>query len=354
MAADIHSREQRLRKQAELQTINLNLANLRKQEASYIESSAAIPEILVNQIKEQRLKIQQVEDELSALEGEATPPRARQFYREAFEAEQVYDLEKALKLYKSAVRSSYPDAEAALRSVRYQQRISKSRPVSTSPNWASVAQARQRWLIGLGVILILILLVGFMIYGFSSFSSPEAAAVEPTAIATATTTPAEVILIIPETPTPLPTDTPAPAPTDTPPVISPAAPTVEILPTPSPAPSPTLRPAPRLLEPKDGLVWIDGAIVFEFAQMDLAYGELYCLNTLRGYDKTLTENWSFPATGSKKPTLVIDANVFRVARTQGMQCIVWSAAIGQDSCDNIISQSTEERVIGLPRPCEFK
>jgi hypothetical protein len=109
-----------------------------------------------------------------------------------------------------------------------------------------------------------------------------------------------------------------------------------------------------VLEPKNGLVWLDGTIVFEFAQMDLAYGELYCLNTLRGFDKTLTENWSFPATGSKKPSIPIEANVFRVAKVQGMQCIIWSAAIGKESCDNIISQSSEERVIGLPRPCDFK
>jgi hypothetical protein len=108
------------------------------------------------------------------------------------------------------------------------------------------------------------------------------------------------------------------------------------------------------LEPKDGLVWSAGAIVFEFADMDLAYDELYCLNTMRGYDNTLTENWSFPPTGNKKPAIPIEANVFRVARTRGMQCVVWSAAIGKHSCDNIISQSTEERVIGLPRPCDFK
>jgi hypothetical protein len=88
--------------------------------------------------------------------------------------------------------------------------------------------------------------------------------------------------------------------------------------------------------------------------MDLAYDELYCLNTLRGYDQTLTENWSFPPTGSKKRSIVIEANVFRVAKAQEIECIVWSAAIGKETCENIISQSTEERVIGLPRPCDFK
>lgn len=82
--------------------------------------------------------------------------------------------------------------------------------------------------------------------------------------------------------------------------------------------------------------------------------ELYCLNRMRGYDITNTENWSHEPRGSKKPAVAVEANVFRVARAQGMRCIVWSAAIGQGSCDNIISESTEERVIGLPRPCDFK
>ena len=171
---------------------------------------------------------------------------------------------------------------------------------------------------------------------------------------TATFTPPAVILIVPETLTPTPTEVPTSTPTVPPTSPPPATPTQAIAPTSTPSPMPTLRPAPRVLEPKNGLVWLDGTIVFEFAQMDLAYDELYCLNTLRGFDKTLTENWSFPATGSKKPSISIEANVFRVAKVQGMQCIVWSAAIGKENCDNIISQSSEERVIGLPRPCEFK
>jgi len=50
MATDVHAREQRLRKQAELQSLFLNLANLRKQEATYIEASAGLPEFLVRQI----------------------------------------------------------------------------------------------------------------------------------------------------------------------------------------------------------------------------------------------------------------------------------------------------------------
>jgi hypothetical protein len=101
-------------------------------------------------------------------------------------------------------------------------------------------------------------------------------------------------------------------------------------------------------------VWLDGAVVFEFEDMGLADDELYCLNTLKGFDKTNTENWSFPPTGSKKPRIPIDANVIRVAKAQGMQCIIWSASIGKNSCDNIISQRTEERMIGLPQPCNFR
>ncbi len=353
MAADIHSREQRLRKRAELQSLNLDLANLRKQEASYIEVSAAIPELLVHQIKEQRHKIQQVEDELLALADEATLSRARQFYREAFLAEQANDLGKAQKLYKSAARASYPDAEAAGRSVRYQIRSSKSKTVAAGPLWQSASQTQKRWLIGFVVILVLVLILILAINGLSTWSTPEVVAVQTTF--TATFTPAAVILIVPETPTPTPTKIPTATATATPTATPVATPTQAVLtPTSTPTPLPTLKPAPRVIEPKNGLVWLDGTIVFEFAEMDLAYNELYCLNTLRGYDKTLTENWSFPPTGNKKPAISIEANVFRVAKAQGMQCIVWSGAIGKESCDNIISQSSEERIIGLPRPCEFK
>jgi hypothetical protein len=51
--------------------------------------------------------------------------------------------------------------------------------------------------------------------------------------------------------------------------------------------------------------------------------------------------------------VVIEANVFRVAKVQGMQCIKWAAGIGKGTCENIISQTTVPRVIGLPRPCDF-
>jgi hypothetical protein len=128
----------------------------------------------------------------------------------------------------------------------------------------------------------------------------------------------------------------------------------ETSPTDTPTPAPTLRPALRIVGPTNNLVWLDGAVVFEFGTVDLAFDELYCLTTLRGFDQTNTENWSFPPTGSKEPAIAIEANVFRVAKAQDMRCIVWSAGIGKGSCENIISHSTEERVIGLPQPCKFR
>ena len=142
MAADIHSREQRLRKQAELQSLRLNLANLRKQEDSYIAASAVIPELLVNQINDQRHQIQQVEDELLALGEEPAQPSGRQLYREAYEAELVGDFDKALKLYKNAARSAQPDADAAGRSVRYRLRSSKSKVAAAGHSWPASEQSR--------------------------------------------------------------------------------------------------------------------------------------------------------------------------------------------------------------------
>jgi hypothetical protein len=68
---------------------------------------------------------------------------------------------------------------------------------------------------------------------------------------------------------------------------------------------------------------------------------------------TNTENWSYQPTGAKEPIIAIEANVFRVAAAQDIQCIIWSAAIGRDSCDTIVSRSTEMRSIGMPRPCKF-
>lgn len=351
MATDEHFREQRLRKQAELQSLYLNLANLRKQEATYIEASAGLPDLLVHQINEVRQEIRSVEAELLTLNDESIQTPARQFYREAFEAELAGDSDKAIKLYRNASHYNHPDAGVAIRSVRYSRKVAKNKAAGAGKTWVSPSPARQlrnRLLVGLATLLILVLIVIFISSRF--FSPPlEVGSAEPTV----TPTPPAVILIIPETATPIPTDTatstPTPVPTDTPrPILT------EVLPTESPTPSPTLRAAPRIVEPENNLVWLDGAIVFEFEDMGLAYDELYCLDTLRGFDQTHTENWSFPPIGNKKPAIPIEANVIRVAKDQNMRCIVWSASIGKGSCENVISKSTEERMIGLPQPCDFK
>ena len=354
MPIDLNTREQRLRKQAELQYLSGNLANLRERESSYIQASAAVPDLLLNQINDVRREIRRVEDELIALEDEAIATPARQFYWQAFEAELADDLPEALKLYKNSARQTYHDANGAARSVRYKMKSPRVR--SLGRMWTSVParQSRYQLLIILSLSLFLVLVV-VLIASLQFFSAPEVVAVIPTLTDTATPTPPMVVLILPATPTPTftPTATPAPAP----PTATPQAsiPTAE--PTNTPAltttPAPTLRPAPRIIEPKNGLTWGDGAIVFEFEELDLAYDELYCLNTLRGFDRTNTENWSFPPVGSEEPHIPVEANVFRVAKAQGMRCIVWSAGIGKGSCDNIISQRTEERIIGLPQPCKF-
>ena len=108
-----------------------------------------------------------------------------------------------------------------------------------------------------------------------------------------------------------------------------------------------------MIEPKDGLVWGDGYIVFEFEDLDLPENEQYCLNRMKGYDITNTENWSHEPRGNKRPIVVIEPNVLRVAKAQGIRCILWSAALGSPTCENIISEPTELRVIGLPGPCNF-
>jgi hypothetical protein len=354
MAADlVHHREQRLRKQAELQSLYLNLANLRKQEVSYIEVSANIPELLLHQINETRQEIRAVEDELLALNDETIQTPGRQFYREAFDSELAGDFDKAIKLYKNASHYNHPDAGIAIRSVRYARKVARNK--AAGKTWTPstpTGRLRSRLLIGLAAALVLVSMGIFVISRY--FLSPsETTATEPTA----TLTPPAVILIIPDTATPPPTltqtpmATPTPTPTDTPSLILPVVPPTKTL---TPTPVPTLKPAPRIIEPRDNLVWHAGAVVFEFQEMNLAEDELYCLNTLRGFDKTNTENWSFPPIGNEKPSIAIEANVIGVAKDSGMRCIVWSASIGKESCENIISQSTEERVIGLPQPCNFK
>ena len=100
MATYEYSREQRLRKQAELQSLYTNLTSLREREASYIEASMTVPERLVGQIEEIRQEVINVERELLTLGDETLEMPARQFYREAFEAESAEDLPKAIKLYK--------------------------------------------------------------------------------------------------------------------------------------------------------------------------------------------------------------------------------------------------------------
>jgi hypothetical protein len=360
MAASAYSRAQRLRKQAERQSLYSDLAGLRKQEASYITVSATIPEQILHQINEIRHKIEEVEKELSTFQGESLESPGRRFYQEAFEAELAGDLAKALKLYKRAARHDHPDAAAAGRSVSYLIKTAKSKKVAGKP-WgpASVSQSRNRALIAIVTFLILALTLVIALNGrFPRSQSQEAIAVEPTA----TTTSPGIVLIVPDTATPLPANTPTtiPTPTNTPqPNPTEPLPTVTFTSTltptltPTPTPTPTLRAAPKLIGPRDGLVWKDGAIVFEFEKLDLAYDELYCLQTLKGYDITNTENWSHRPVGSKKPFIPIEAHVFQIAKIQGIGCIVWSAAIGQETCENIISESTAKRVIGLPRPCDL-
>lgn len=352
MTSNIYSREQRLRKQADLQSRYGNLTNLRHREARYIRASAVVPELLINQINELRHEIQNIEQELVALDDETVQSTAHQYYWDGFAAELAENYDKAIKLYKNAARHAHPDASAAIRSVRYQLKNSRSKSNQT---WLPRPTTRYRnsLLIGLGLILVLIL-IGLVALGNRDRSSSSRAVA---ATMTASSTP---MVLIPPTATATPTrlqatpsPTPSPTPTALPPTVPPTA-TPTPSPTASPTAVPTLRPAPQIIEPKDGLVWHDGAIVFQFEKLDLAYHELYCLNTLRGYDEDNVENWSFPPISSKDPYIVIEANVFRIAKLQGMQCIVWSASIGAGNCDHTISRNTEERVIGLPRPCKFK
>ena len=342
MSTDVYTREQRLRKQAELPSLYTNLASLRTRgEASYIEASAAIPERLFNQINELRQAIVRVERELVTLGDESVATRGHEFYREAFDAELAGDLSKAMDLYKSAARYGHPDANAALRSLRYTAR-------KTGGGLPGGWLGNGFWP-GL-VVLSVVAIMAVMVLS-NRFTAPPSTvgAIEPTATATSSV----VIVIIPDTATPTPTQTPTFIPTPKPSNTPLPTPT-EIPSTATPTAIPTLRSAPKIIGPKDDLVWKDGTVVFEFEDFRLAYNELYCLNTMRGYDKTNTENWSYPPIGNKKPFIAIEANVFRVAQQQGIRCIVWSAAIGVDSCTNIISENTIERGIGLPQGCEFR
>ena len=347
------SREQRIRKEAQLQSLYTSLANYRKQEVTYIENAAAIPMVLINQINEARHEIIQIEGELFSPSSQPSKHRAGDYYQQAVEAELAGDLNAALKLYRSAGRHGHADANAAMRRIRYQQKQAKSKPANNRIP-LPVRQSKNRLIAGLaGLVIILLIITTIALGGRSPAEPPNVAAIESSATPIISPTPE---LIVPHTATPLPVETPTlttisvSIPTSTP---QPALTQFLSTATPVPSPVPTLMAAPKIVDPKDGMVWGDGTVVFEFVDMDLADNELYCLSTMRGYDITNTENWSHPPRGSKQPYIVVEANVFRVARSQGMRCVVWSAYIGRDSCKNVVSEITLERVIGMPRPCDF-
>ncbi len=360
MATDQLSREQRLRLQAELQSLFGTLTNLREREVSYMSATATVPTLFNQQINDIRRQIAEIERQLFPGEDPRTPEaQSRRLYAEAFSAELTGDLAKAVKLYRNAARYSHPDANLAIRSIRHRQKTGKTQ---NTPIWMSSArsQTKNRLLMVLAVVVICLALAVFTVMRFNSILAQVDTA-QVTATATVVQTVAQ--LVIPDTPTPAPTYTPSPSPIPvTPtrtPVPTPAVKRVTATPanTPAPAatrtPMPGLRFAPSIVGPMDGLVWNDGAIVFEFEPLKLADDELYCLNTLRGYDATGTENWSYAAVASKGPAIAIEANVFHVAEVQGIKCIKWSAAIGKGSCENLVSRSSVVRVIGLPRPCDF-
>ena len=361
MTPDVNTREQRLRKQAELQSLHINLASLRKQEASYISASAFVPKILGHQINEMRRDIKKIERELLALQPNLEDATGRKFYWNAFEAELANDFKQANKLYRNASRHNYPDAEAAVQSTRHALKsVKNDKPDVIWSYYTPVATGRKGMMIGF-VILLMILLIGLFVISFNSFNSRFLTDEPPDTISevisTATPTSITIIQIIPDTATPLPTptvtptpvDTATPTPTDSPIIIVATEPLATD--TPTPTPTRTLRSPPKIIGPKDGLVWGDGAIVFEFEDLKLAYDELYCLVDLKGFDKKDTENWSYPTIGNKHPHIPVEAHIFRIARAQGIRCVTWKANIGKNSCANVISEDTEVRVIGIPQPC---
>jgi hypothetical protein len=355
------SREQRIRKQAELQSLYSTLSNLRGREVSYMEASARIPRLVHTQIDGVRQKMVSLEDELAgSTEEDPAEAKGRRFYAQAFEAERTGELEKALGIYKKASRYGHSDAAQAIRSIRYQIKRGKTK---TAEIWLpSGRQQHGNRLLWLFVVALLAIVLVIFWLNWPAGIQPQNTLVVVDATPTRGTPTMVVQLVIPDTPTPLPTPTatmtppPTPLPTPTPTEIQ-TQPAALILPeataTQIPTPVPTLKPAPRLIGPRDGLVWLDGAVVFEFEAQDLAFDELYCITSMRGYDINNAENWSYQPTGNKNPAIALEANVFRVAKIQGMQCVVWSAGIGKGSCENIVSQTTVPRVIGLPRPCDF-
>ena len=351
------SREQRIRKQAELQSLYGSLANLRERETSYIDASARIPELFHSQLDDTRRQIAELELELAAPNDDSAEVKGRELYALGFEAELAGEFSKAEKAYKKSARYSHRDASAAIRSVRYQVKRGRTK---TTEIWLPTAkrQGNNRWFLAVVLILLLILVIVLLLNWPSRQSTQPVIAVEFTSTPAATVV---VQLIIPNTPTPQPTATLAPSPLPSPtqtlpptPIPDLPVPTVPLsTPDDTPTPVPTLMPPLRIIGPDDGLVWNDGAIVFEFEPRVLNFDEMYCLTSIRGYDYSNTENWSYQPVGNNRPYIAIDANVFRVAKVQGMQCVSWSAGIGKGSCDNIISQTTVPRVIGLPRACDF-
>ena len=363
MTAGTNTREQRLRKQAELQSLSRDLATLRKQEGEYISTQAVVPAQLMQQIGKIRQQTKRVEDELLLLEEESIDIPAYQFYRKAFAAELDKAYDEALKLYKNAARHSHGDAQAASRSLRY--RLKTAKPKTTA--WSSISSERPRTRFPWGVIVALLIFVALfsfaLSYGVPQFTNEAVVGGTlslSTRTATATDIPLPPVIIVPSTATLTPTGTRfASVSTDATPVTEATntlaaeiqPPTAIPLVTATPTPLVVLESAPLVIGPKNGLVWGDGSIVFEFEDMGIREDELYCLDTLRGYDKTLTENWSHPPIGKKQRSIPIEANVFRIAKTQGIQCIAWSAYIGRGTCENVVSQHTDTYIIGLPRAC---
>lgn len=355
------TREQRIRLESERLQLYNTLTNLRDRERTYIDAGAAIPKLSTNQTDDIRHRIDSVENALLAAQtGDSPDILAHRYYKQAFEAELAGQIDEALKLYKKAARYDHKDADPAIRSLRHRQKqLQAEAEAAQTILPASPLESRRRWLIGLAAILLVCTPLAILATNRQSwFNSPAVLAPQTTLTPLGTPTSVLVQLITPglppllptftATPIPPPTDTPAPVATFAPPT---ATPTITETLTPTPTPTIPLRPPPRVIGPRDNLVWNDGAIVFEFEPLSLADDELYCLDTLRGYDGTDTENWSYPPTGSKKPFIAIQANVLAVARAQGIQCVAWSAGIGQETCSNIISELTPQRIIGLPRPC---
>ncbi len=376
MSNDTHTRQQLLRKQAELRSLYANLGRLRNRETSFIDSAAVIPALFQNQILKVRLDIKAVEDDLLDLDESRVTTPARELYWEAFTAEELEDWDKALKLYRQAARQGHPDANDAIRNIRYRIKVARTpAPVTVMGLNNAIGSTRVRLIVGIIAAILLVFIMITLLNLRNRWPRLTMAAITPTATATPL-----IILVVTPTPTavltsvnhpPSPTMTPSPTvltPVSYPPSPEPTAtkirptntPTLKSIiistDTPIPSSTPIRQAAPQIIDPQNGHVWHSGAgaIIFEFEPLDLAPDEVYCLDTLRGFDHTLTESWSFEAISSEDPSIVIEGSVFEIAQSQGIQCILWSAAIGQESCETLKSEKTEVRVIGLPNPCKFE